>query len=215
MSGPYGVIYADPPWQYRNNKGQGVAENHYNTMNLDELKALPVGELAAKDCALFLWITSPMLCEAWGIFDAWGFAFKTVAFAWVKVNKKDYSLFTGLGWWTRANVELCLLATRGHPKRQDNTVHQIVMSRVERHSKKPDEVRRRIELLMGDVPRAELFAREVHPGWVCVGDEIDGMDIRDAIEQLKGKEVQDGFSGTDGAADGAGGGGIREVIKER
>lgn len=172
MSGPYSVIYADPPWQYRNNKGQGVAENHYNTMSLDELKALPVGALAAKDCALFLWITSPMLCEAWGIFDAWGFAFKTVAFAWVKVNKKDYSLFTGLGWWTRANVELCLLATRGHPKRQDNTVHQIVMSRVERHSKKPDEVRRRIEQLMGDVPRVELFARQRPPGWDVWGNHI-------------------------------------------
>ena len=84
---------------------------------------------------------------------------------------------------------------------------------VERHSKKPDEVRRRIELLMGDVPRAELFAREAHPGWVCVGNEIDGMDIRDAIEQLK--EVQDGFSKTDGSADGAGGGGIRRAVKER
>lgn len=85
---------------------------------------------------------------------------------------------------------------------------------VERHSKKPDEVRRRIERLMGDVPRAELFAREVHPGWVCVGNEIDGMDIRDAIEQLKG-EVQDGFSGTDGSVDEAGGGGIWEVTEGR
>lgn len=94
-------------------------------------------------------------------------------------------------------------------------VHCIVDTPVERHSKKPDEVRRRIELLMGNVPRAELFAREVHPGWVCVGNEIDGMDIRDAIEQLKEKEVQDGFSGTDGCADEAGGGGIREAIEER
>lgn len=172
MSGPYSVIYADPPWQYRRSVGQGVAENHYNTMSMDEIKALPVGDLAAKDCALFLWITCPKLKEVWAVLDAWGFQYKTVAFAWVKVNRKDYSLFTGLGWWTRANVELCLLATRGHPKRQDNTVHQVVMSRIGRHSQKPDEVRRRIEQLMGDVPRVELFARQRPPGWDVWGNHI-------------------------------------------
>ena len=101
-----------------------------------------------------------------------------MAFAWVKVNRQDYSLFTGLGWWTRANVELCLLATRGHPKRQDNTVHQVVMSRIEGHSKKPDEVRRRIERLMGDVPRVELFARQYPPGWDVWGNQVNGsVDI--------------------------------------
>ena len=172
MSGRCSVIYADPPWQYRNNKGQGVAENHYNTMSMDELKALPVGDLAAKDCALFLWTTGPMLKQVWTLLDAWGFQYKTMAFVWVKVNKKDYSLFTGLGWWTRANVELCLLAVKGRPKRQNNAVHQVVMSRVERHSKKPDEVRRRIERLMGDVPRVELFARQRTPGWDVWGNHI-------------------------------------------
>ncbi len=172
MSGPYHVIYADPPWQYRNNVGQGVAENHYNTMSIDEIKALPMGKLAAKDCALFLWITCPMLNEVWTILDAWGFQYKTVAFVWVKVNRKDYSLFTGLGWWTRANGELCLLATKGHPKRVDNTVHQVVLSRIERHSQKPDEVRQRIERLMGDVPRVELFARQRTPGWDVWGNHV-------------------------------------------
>ena len=174
MSGPYSVIYADPPWQYRNNKGQGVAENHYNTMSMDELRALPVANLAAKDCALFLWITCPMLNEVLAILDAWGFQYKTVAFVWVKVNRKDYSLFTGLGWWTRSNAELCLLATRGRPRRADNTVHQVVLSRIERHSKKPEEVRRRIEQLMGDVPRVELFARQRAPGWDVWGDHVAG-----------------------------------------
>ena len=107
-----------------------------------------------------------------------GFQFKTVAFAWVKVNRQDYSLFTGLGWWTRANVELCLLATRGHPRRQDNTVHQVVMSRIEGHSKKPDEVRHRIERLMGDVPRVELCARQYSPGWDVWGNQVSSsIDI--------------------------------------
>lgn len=172
MSGPYSVIYADPPWRYRNSAGQGVAENHYNTMSIDEIKALPVGELAAKDCVLFLWITCPMLNEVWPVLDAWGFQYKTVAFVWVKVNRKDYSLFTGLGWWTRSNAELCLLATRGHPRRVDSTVHQVVLSRIERHSKKPEEVRRRIEQLMGDVSRVELFARQRAPGWDVWGDHV-------------------------------------------
>ena len=174
MSGPYSVIYADPPWRYRNSAGQGVAENHYTTMSIDEIKALPVGELAAKDCVLFLWITCPMLNEVWPVLDAWGFQYKTVAFVWVKVNRKDYSLFTGLGWWTRSNAELCLLATRGHPRRVDNTVHQVVLSRIERHSKKPEEVRRRIEQLIGDVPRVELFARQRAPGWDVWGDHVAG-----------------------------------------
>lgn len=178
MSGPYNVIYADPPWRYRCGVGQGVAEDHYPTMSVNEIAALPVGELAAPDCALFLWITCPMLNEVWAVLDTWGFQFKTVAFAWVKVNRQDYSLFTGLGWWTRANVELCLLATRGHPKRKDNTVHQVVLSRIEGHSKKPDEVRRRIEQLMGDVPRVELFARQYPPGWDVWGNQVNGsVDI--------------------------------------
>ena len=114
----YQVIYADPPWRYQYRCGSGVAENHYPTMTVNEIKALPVKELADKNCVLFLWITFPMLQEAWGVMDAWGFRFKTVAFVWVKVNRKEDSLFTGLGWWTRANAEICLLATKGHPRRQ-------------------------------------------------------------------------------------------------
>ena len=104
--------------------------------------------------------------------DAWGFHFKTVAFVWVKVNRKEDSLFTGLGWWTRANAEICLLATKGHPRRQSNTVHQVILSRIEEHSKKPDIARRRIEALMGDVPRVELFARQAAPGWDVWGHEV-------------------------------------------
>ena len=119
----YQIIYADPPWHYRYRFGSGIAENHYPTMSIDELKALPVKELADKDCALFLWITCPMLNKAWEVIEAWGFTYKTVAFTWVKVNAAGDRLHMGMGWWTRANVELCLLATKGHPKRQSNRVH--------------------------------------------------------------------------------------------
>lgn len=171
----YQVIYADPPWAYRvwSKKGAGrSAESHYPTMSLEDIKALPVADLADQDCALFLWITFPMLREAWSVMDAWGFSFKTVAFVWVKLNRKSNGLFTGMGYWTRANAEICLLATKGHPKRQARNVHQVILSHVEEHSKKPDEARRRIEVLMGDVPRVELFARQHLPGWDVWGNEV-------------------------------------------
>ena len=106
------------------------------------------------------------------VMDAWGFTFKTVAFVWVKQCRKSDSIFTGMGYWTRANAEICLLATRGHPKRAARDVKQVILSHIEEHSKKPDEARRRIEALMGDVPRIELFARQVTPGWDVWGNEV-------------------------------------------
>ena len=166
----YNVIYADPPWRYKLWSGGGAADKHYPTMSIEDIAALPMDELAAKDCALFLWITFPMLHEAWGVMRAWGFDFKTVAFVWVKLNRMSNSLFWGMGHWTRANAEICLLATKGSPKRQAKNIHQIVISHVEEHSKKPDEVRRRIEALMGDVPR--VFARQSSTGWDVWGNEV-------------------------------------------
>lgn len=143
----YGAILADPPWQYRvySKKGLGrSAESHYPTMNIEDIKALPVADIADKDCALFLWVTFPCLQEGLDVIKAWGFTYKTVAFVWVKQNKKADSLFWGMGYWTRSNVELCLLATKGKPKRVDAGVHQVVISHIEEHSRKPLEVHRRI-----------------------------------------------------------------------
>lgn len=183
----YSVILADPPWAFRawSDKGKGrSAEQHYPTMRLEDIKALPVADLAAGDCVLFLWATFPMLREALEVAEAWGFVYKTVAFTWVKENRKSPGLFWGLGYWTRANAEVCLLATRGSPKRQSAAVHQVILSPVERHSKKPDEVRERIAALMGDVPRVELFARQETPGWDVWGNEVEcspGLASRLAI----------------------------------
>ena len=131
----YSIIYADPPWAYRtySKKGQGrSAESHYPTMCIEDIKALPVGELAAKDCALFLWITFPCLCEALEVLAAWGFSYKTVAFVWVKQNRRNDDLFTGMGYWTRANAEICILATKGHPKRVDAGVEDGCVLHVHR-----------------------------------------------------------------------------------
>ena len=151
----YSVIYADPPWRYKvySKKGLGrSAESHYPTMSLEDIKALPIGELAAKDCALFMWITFPCMQEAFQVLEAWGFEYKTTAFVWIKQNRVSDSLFWGMGYWTRANAELCILATKGHPKRASPGVHQVIMSHIEEHSKKPEEARNRIVQLMGDVP---------------------------------------------------------------
>ena len=163
-TGKYGIIYADPPWQYERRTVNGAAEKHYPTMSIPELCALPVADLAAKDSALFLWATFPQLKDAFRVIEAWGFQYKTLAFLWLKQNRKADSWFYGMG---------CLLATRGHPKRQTAGIHQFVISHIEQHSKKPDEVRDKIVRLMGDLPRVELFARQKAPGWDAWGNEVD------------------------------------------
>ncbi len=183
----YGIIYADPPWRYDRKHGSGVAENHYPTMSIEEICALPVSELAAKDSTLFLWATFPQLNEAFRVIDAWGFKYKTIAFQWIKLNRnvqldnftiltvKDIlhkSCFFGLGRWTRGNTECCLLATKGKPKRINAGVGQLIFSPIEKHSKKPLEARKKIKELMGECNSIELFARESVDGWDCWGDEV-------------------------------------------
>lgn len=172
----YSIIYADPPWNYEQSRLSGAAKHHYPTMTLQELCALPVAGLADKDSALFLWATFPMLNEALKLIKAWGFTYKTAAFVWIKQNKRAHTWFFGLGFWTRSNAEVCLLAIRGHPKRRSAKVHQLIVSPVEQHSKKPAEARDKIVELMGDVPRLELFAREHTSGWDVWSNEI-GSDI--------------------------------------
>ena len=172
---PYQVIYADPPWRYEQKRLQGAAERHYPTMSIEEICGLPVAEIAAKDSLLFLWATFPQLPEALRVISAWGFKYKTVAFLWLKKNKKADSWFYGMGFWTRSNAELCLLAIRGHPKRQSANVHQFIISPIEEHSKKPDIVRDKIIALAGDVPRIELFARQETPGWDVWGNEVESQ----------------------------------------
>lgn len=142
-------------------------------MSIDDLCALPVETLAGKDCLLFLWATFPQLPEALRLIKAWGFSFKTVAFVWLKLNRKSPTWFYGLGYWTRGNAEICLLAKWGHPKRYSKSVHQFIISPVEEHSKKPDITREKIIALAGDLPRAELFARQKTPGWDVWGNELD------------------------------------------
>lgn len=186
----YNIIYADPPWSYRvwNNKENGrSAESHYPTMSIGDIKALPVSQIAARDCILFLWITFPMLQEAWGVMEAWGFTYKTAAFVWVKQCRKSENLFLGLGYWTRSNAEVCLLATRGRPRRVSRNVKQIILSHLEEHSKKPEAARSRIVELAGDLPRIELFARQASPGWDVWGNEVNSTIELDPVSKEGGK----------------------------
>lgn len=187
-AGPYGVIYADPPWSFRSwsDKGKnrapdamvrqkGLAERHYATMSMADIKALPVAEVAAKDSALFLWAIDCMLPEALDLMQVWGFTFKTVAFTWVKQNRVSPTPAIGLGYWTRGNPEMCLLGTRGKPRRLSAAVRQLVEAPRREHSRKPDEVRERIEALLPG-PYLELFARSTAPGWDAWGNQVGKLD---------------------------------------
>ena len=183
----YNIIYADPAWKYNekpNKKGRAV-ENHYPTMDIEDIKVLPISEMAEKDCILFIWVTFPKLQEGLDTIKAWGFKYKTIGFVWVKTNKNtntdqmsflpqdNFDSFWGMGMWTRANVELCLIATKGKPKRQSASVHSVVYAPLSVHSRKPKQVRNKIVQLIGDLPRVELFARQNAEGWDAWGNQVE------------------------------------------
>lgn len=157
----YNIIYADPPWSYKNKKSNGAANNHYSTMALKDICELPVRALAAEDCVLFMWATYPALKEALQVIESWEFTYKTIGFQWVKLNKSGNGYFFGLGNWTRANTETCLIATRGKPKRKSASVSQLIVSPIERHSKKPAITRDKIVELMGGISQKSNFSQEI------------------------------------------------------
>ena len=178
----YKAILADPPWRFKNfsEKGEGRnAVSHYDCLTINDLKKLNINLQADKDCALFLWVTDPLLDQGIEIIKSWGFEFKTVAFYWVKTNKnancKELSIkkdfFTGLGYWTRANCELCLLGTKGKPSRISKDVRRLIISNRREHSRKPDEIYDRIEKLVSG-PYLELFARKTRKNWDSWGNQV-------------------------------------------
>ena len=167
----YGAILADPPWQWkaRSPKGDGrSAKSHSDVMDAAELRAITVP--AADDCVLFMWAIDPMLPQAFDLIKAWGFKYKTVAFTWAKINESGKDPIGG-GYWTRANPEMCLLATRGIPHRLNADVRQLLRAPRREHSRKPDEVYRRIERLVGG-PYLEMFARQTRLDWDSWGNEV-------------------------------------------
>jgi N6-adenosine-specific RNA methylase IME4 len=182
----YKIIYADPAWSYDDKSlNRGGAERHYRTMSIEDIKALPINDIADEDSILFMWATFPKLQEGLDTIKAWGFEFKTLAFVWIKTNKRtnneqlsflpsdSFDSFWGMGRWTRSNAEICLLAVKGKPQRLNADVHSVIYAPIDKHSKKPKETRERIIRLIGDLPRVELFARQKSEGWDIWGNELE------------------------------------------
>tara|TARA_R100001163_G_C5059196_1_gene195843 strand:+ start:1273 stop:1827 length:555 start_codon:yes stop_codon:yes gene_type:complete len=177
----YNIIYADPPWHYgsksavNNTNGSDIKplSEHYNTMKLNELKLLPINNLTLKDAVCFMWVTDSHLDEGLALLKAWGFKYKTIAFNWIKKTSKG-NYCKNVAPWTMKSSEICLLGIKGQMTKykKKNNIESLVIAERSKHSKKPQEVRSRIELLFGDIPKIELFAREKVSGWDCWGNEI-------------------------------------------
>ncbi len=172
----YKIIYADPPWTYPKTGGKkssrGMAKQFYQTMTLEEICSLRVQEISDDDSILFTWTTFPQIPNALKVIEAWGFTYFGLGFNWVKKTSTGVDFF-GMGYWTRANPEICLLATKGKPKPLSHSVRQMLYAPIQEHSKKPNEARERIIELCGDLPRIELFARQKTPGWDVWGNEVE------------------------------------------
>ncbi len=190
MTQKYGAILADPPWAFKawakfkplaSGGHTRAVERYYDTMESPAIAALPVSDLAADDCTLFLWACWPSFPDALSVIETWGFTYKTMGFMWVKgaglpLFPEDVKDQMGLGYWTRANSEPCILATRGKPKRLNADVRQVILDKRREHSRKPDEIYRRIERLVAG-PYLELFARQKWPGWHQLGNETGKFEV--------------------------------------
>jgi len=199
----YSIILSDPPWPYKDKAcaGKRGASFKYPCMSMDELTGMRgyIDEIVEPDSVLFMWSTAPMIGESIHLMNAWGYTFKTFAFVWIKTNKNGinhcldtgqpvmlatyitaqgdmftYGDFMGMGHYTRSNAEFVILGIRGKGlKRGDLSVHQVVISPIREHSRKPDEVKERIKLLYGEQKRIELFSREPFSGFDQHGNETD------------------------------------------
>lgn len=192
IDGGWPLILADPPWYFRsfaavpNHHSSRAIERHYRTMRLDEIVGMKVKEIAARDSHLFLWTTGPMLEHTFSVAKAWGYRYSGSGFVWVKMiprvgkmqtmfltfDEWTRMLHTGLGFTTRKNAEFCLLFRRGRARRLAKDVHEIIVSPVREHSRKPDEVFDRIQRYCAG-PYLELFSREARPGWSAWGNEVE------------------------------------------
>jgi N6-adenosine-specific RNA methylase IME4 len=173
------VIYADPPWPFENYSAKGESRNpnrHYSTLSLDQIKALPVGHLAGDTCALFMWVTDPLLDGGIDVMRAWGFRYVSVAFTWAKRTKLDTGWHMGTGYYTRANPEMCLLGMAGRSGiPASRGVRQLIVEPIREHSRKPDRVYSDIERMFAG-PYVELFARSTRPGWSSWGNQVGKFD---------------------------------------
>lgn len=202
------VIYADPPWRFDNRSELGEERNanqHYDTMPLEDVMALPVRDIAEDDAVLFMWVTDPTLDQAMHVIRSWGFDYKTVAFYWVKTwdavdptaMHETRSFPIGTGYITRAGPEMMLIASRGEPRRRvhlidgalkpDMSIRRLQFAPRGVHSRKPAKFRGLIERLY-DGPYLELFSRTRTPGWGAWGNQVGGLDDGTAGRKRKAVE---------------------------
>lgn len=185
--GLYSLILADPPWRFATRSDKGLSKSpqaHYDCMSLDDIKALPVAEIAAPDCLLMMWATAPMLPQALEVMTAWGFAFKTMG-AWAKQSKTGRKWAFGTGYILRSASEPFIIGTRGNPKTATKSIRNLIVAPVREHSRKPDCARTNLEQMIPTGRRLEMFARESAEGWDAWGNEtgkFDRHDIREAAE---------------------------------
>ena len=175
----YNIIYADPAWNYDENWGNGSAHHHYESMTVDEIKNLPIKEIADKNCHLYLWYTNSFVREAHEVCDTWGFKYKQTL-TWVKLYNNN-KLQTGLGYYFRGTTEHILFGVKGKlPRIRKDLINVIETkghaiyeknSHFSQHSKKPNKFRELIVQHSGDLPRIELFARQKIPGWDYFGND--------------------------------------------
>jgi N6-adenosine-specific RNA methylase IME4 len=167
-------IMADPGIAFKaySAKGEGprAPQSHYRCDPFEELCALPIADFGTKDCFLFLWVPLRSVYLVEPLMTAWGFEFSGSAFVWAKLNKSGAGWFMGNGYGTRHNAEICWLGRRGQPKRRSMSVRELIVAPRREHSRKPDEIYQRIEVLSAG-PYLELFARQRWLGWTSCGDE--------------------------------------------
>jgi len=193
----YQIIYADPPWEYKNNRSSlrniGRGSNNetkqgrlpYPSMSLENIESLNINPFLDKNCALFLWTTTPYLEKSFKVIKSWGFEYKTIAFCWLKTYQSrkpktlEYYLKSvyGMNYYTKLNFELCLLAIKGKMTPISHRVSGQIIAPRKLHSQKPDEAKERIVELFGDLQRVELFARQKTEGWDVWGNEVES-DIK-------------------------------------
>ncbi|WP_165356688.1 MT-A70 family methyltransferase [Sphingosinicella sp. BN140058] len=181
----YDLIYADPPWEFENYSEAGEdrnAKSWYDCMSLEELKALPIGDLAADNCMFACWATCPMLPEALELIQHNGFRYVTIGHVWVKLNKRVglrrivnllVDVFMSTGYWTRQNAEFIILASRGSPVRDSRSIRQVVFEPRGKHSEKPLVFRQHLERLVVADRRIELFCRhDATDTWDAWGNQV-------------------------------------------
>ena len=172
----FDVILADPPWTFsvwNADKSDRHVSHKYDLMTTEDICELRIREISEENCALFLWATWPNLRDALSVIDAWGFEYRTSAFVWVKAKSSGFGFHFGMGYYTRANTEPCLLAIRGTMPVAAHDVFELIYASVREHSRKPDDQYRKIERLYPNMKYCELFARRKREGWASWGNEIE------------------------------------------